>query len=255
MRILLFLFTVFCILLTCSRDWDNPVDRKSEQENKMPTEGLVAYYPFNGNANDESGNRHNGLIYGPTLTLDRFGNSQGAYLFDGIDDYIVVPHSSKFNFGKQFSIAAWIKPIEWGENSYGRIIDKSDARDIVGYRLLLSNSGFSTDDFETFGLSLNDGNIGVRVISPKKTLSLNSFNFVAATYDGEYVTLYFNTKLVKKEGIAILSSLNNSGNLILGNRTNQDRTFDGVLDEIWIYNRALSDEEVQALYHEGGWGE
>lgn len=47
-------------------------------------EGLIAYFPFNGNANDEAGNGHDGIVYGATLTTDRFGNTNSAYEFDGI---------------------------------------------------------------------------------------------------------------------------------------------------------------------------
>ncbi len=54
---------------------------------QLPSQGLVAYYPFNGNANDQSGNGNNGTVFGAILTLDRFGNSNSAYSFDG-NDYI-----------------------------------------------------------------------------------------------------------------------------------------------------------------------
>ena len=52
------------------------------------TDGLVAYYPFNGNANDESGYGNHGTVYGATLAVDRFGNLNKAYNFNGIDNYI-----------------------------------------------------------------------------------------------------------------------------------------------------------------------
>ena len=51
-------------------------------------EGLVAYYPFNGNANDESGNGHHGTVNGATLAEDRFGEDNRSYSFDGENDYI-----------------------------------------------------------------------------------------------------------------------------------------------------------------------
>ncbi len=54
----------------------------------VPTNGLVGYWPFNGNANDESGNGNNGTVNGATLTTDRNGNGNAAYSFDGVDDYI-----------------------------------------------------------------------------------------------------------------------------------------------------------------------
>lgn len=54
------------------------------------SEGLILYYPFDGNANDESGNGENGTIYGPSLTYDRFGNENSAYEFNGTSDYIAI---------------------------------------------------------------------------------------------------------------------------------------------------------------------
>ena len=56
----------------------------------VPTDGLVAYYPFNGNANDESGNGNNGTIDGASLTVDRFSNTNSAFKFDGIDNSITT---------------------------------------------------------------------------------------------------------------------------------------------------------------------
>ena len=54
----------------------------------VPTNGLLGWWPFNGNANDESGNGYNGTVNGASLSADRFGNSNKSYEFDGIDDYI-----------------------------------------------------------------------------------------------------------------------------------------------------------------------
>ena len=73
-------------------------------------DGLVAYYPFNGDANDESGNLNNGIVNGATLTEDRFGNQNSAYNFDGTSDYIRLPHQKINIFQPSFSISLWIKP-------------------------------------------------------------------------------------------------------------------------------------------------
>ena len=70
--------------------------------------GLVAYYPFNGNANDESGNGNNGNVNGAILTNDRNGNSNKAYAFDGVDDYISVPGSNSISIQTNFSSSVWI---------------------------------------------------------------------------------------------------------------------------------------------------
>lgn len=69
-------------------------------------DGLVAYYPFNGNANDESGNgKHALLISGANLTQDRFGNANSAYYFDGSNDFIQIPHPGYLVYG---SINMWV---------------------------------------------------------------------------------------------------------------------------------------------------
>ena len=63
----------------------------------VPTNGLVGWWPFNGNANDGSGNGNNGTVNGATLTADRFGNSSEAFSFDGVDDRVEVNNSNSLN--------------------------------------------------------------------------------------------------------------------------------------------------------------
>ena len=63
---------------------------------QIPTESLICYWPFNGNANDLSINNNHGIVNGATLIPDRFGNINSAYSFDG-NDYICIPHSTTIN--------------------------------------------------------------------------------------------------------------------------------------------------------------
>ena len=63
----------------------------------VPTNGLVGYWPFNGNANDESGNGNNGVVNGASLTLDRSGNVNNAYSFNGLNNLIRIPHQNALN--------------------------------------------------------------------------------------------------------------------------------------------------------------
>ncbi|TGO02752.1 hypothetical protein PN36_19595 [Candidatus Thiomargarita nelsonii] len=71
------------------------------------SDGLVAYYPFNGNAQDESGNGHHGTVYGAILVNDRFENIDSAYHFDGINDFIQISDSPSLRV-TTFTISAWI---------------------------------------------------------------------------------------------------------------------------------------------------
>ncbi len=72
--------------------------------------GLVAYYPFNGNADDESGNGNHGTVNGATLTEDRFLNPNSAYSFSGVNDFINCGNDDTFNLRNALTIAAWMKP-------------------------------------------------------------------------------------------------------------------------------------------------
>ena len=73
---------------------------------------LVAYYPFNGNANDESGNGNNGTNYGATPTIDRFGNANTAYSFNGTSNYIQIPTSTSFqSINSEVTISSWVKKV------------------------------------------------------------------------------------------------------------------------------------------------
>ena len=69
----------------------------SQVPSYVTTNGLVGWWPFNGNANDESGNGNNGTVNGATLTADRFGVANKAYGFDGVDDFISVNHNQVLN--------------------------------------------------------------------------------------------------------------------------------------------------------------
>lgn len=72
---------------------------------------LVAHYPFNGNADDASGNGNDGVVVGATLTFDRFGAPSSAMSFDGIDDYIRIPdNGDSLDITEDFTIALWLRP-------------------------------------------------------------------------------------------------------------------------------------------------
>jgi hypothetical protein len=82
--------------------------------------GLVAYYPFNGNANDQSGNGNHGTVFEATLTTDRFGNDNSAYSFDGVNDYISVNDTPELSGGSPLvkTVSIWFKTNETPEGNY-----------------------------------------------------------------------------------------------------------------------------------------
>ena len=93
----------------------------------VPTNGLVGWWPFNGNANDESGNGNNGTVNGATLTADRNGKANSAYSFDGVNDFIEVAQNQTLNNVSSFSISIWYKIDNWyssGNNLWFPTIEK-----------------------------------------------------------------------------------------------------------------------------------
>ena len=74
----------------------------------VPSNGLVGWWPFNGNANDESGNGNNGTVNGVTLTTDRFGVVNKAYNFDGVNDWIEISDNNLLDLNNELTLSAWI---------------------------------------------------------------------------------------------------------------------------------------------------
>ena len=85
--------------------------------------GLVGWWPFDGNASDMSGNENHGTVNGATLGADRFGQVGMAYDFDGVDDFIVVSDSNKFDFeNRGFSISSWVKKFSQVNSNVGMVL-------------------------------------------------------------------------------------------------------------------------------------
>ncbi len=200
------------------------------------TDGLVAYYPFNGNANDESGNGNNGTVNGATLTTDRFVNSNKAYSFDGVNDYIRSNTTIAINTN-QATYSAWVNFRSSG----------SDVKQILEFKLGAGVIFLETDNSTKIRFGMSDGITGSTLFSPE-ALPLNSWHYVSGTYDGSLQKLYIDGVKVAEASLSInvLSSPINIG---------KDSEFnyqyiDGLIDDIRIYNRALSNAEIQSLYGE-----
>ena len=206
--------------------------------NLFAKSGLIAYFPFNGNANDESGNGIDGTVNGAILTTDRFQNANSAYSFDGVDDDIKAVHNSLLNITEQISLAAWIFPTV----QKTQIIIRKGA-EVASPPYILSLSG--TGDI-VFSLSPNSQFTQAR----KTGYTLNEWTFVVGTYDGTTMKLYVNGEL--ETSVSISGSLiTNTSPLLIGTRLNlASSTFLGKLDDLRVYSNALSETEIQSLFGE-----
>lgn len=103
-------------------------------------DSLVAYYPFNENADDLSGHGHHGVINGGvSLTTDRFGNSNSAYYFNGNDGYIQTANSASMNYPTGYSLSIWVK---FNQVQTGNIVTKHNFGINGGFAFAIANQNF-----------------------------------------------------------------------------------------------------------------
>ena len=217
---------------------------------------LVAHYPFNGNANDISGNSLHGEVFGASLVCDRFGKIESAYLFK-FGDFIRVSHDSKLSFGNNpFTLTAWIKFCDLLPEYAGIIAKGPTTIFYPGYQLAIVDDNKITTqlgDSSLYGIerrgltSLNDGKWHCITLTVEPLA--NNDNIVRLFIDGK-LELY-QQKYTHRAGLDV--SLNYTTPLFIGKDRNSVRYFKGAIDDIRIYRGALSDSAIQALYHENGW--
>jgi hypothetical protein len=219
-----------------------------------PSQGLVAHYPFDGNADDASGNGHNGTPYGAALTSDRMGNPNSAFRFDG-QSYILVPEDGSFNVSK-LTIGLWISflsgPYCTGYVRPMSFVSKSAVNPVgsnTGY--IFPYIGFG--DCNSFGLIVNtlgssyswDFN---RSYSYTNIIEPDKWHHYTATYDGSAKKVYIDCKLVSTDynqpGGVIQP---NNNDLYIGVQAGTQEYATADMDDVLIYGRALSDAEVESL--------
>jgi hypothetical protein len=217
------------------------------QAQTFPTNGLVAYYPFNGNANDASGNGHNGTNQGAVLVTDRFGIANAAYRFDGTSSFIDLSMNPPIT-GLQttFSISGWmnaaslsaVRGLYYHRGNYADIgvrIDKMTPASIPTFNFVTLASSYGGQDNYFYSSTQMPTNVWL------------SF---AVTYDGATKNLYINGRLDTSVAYstALNWNFNFAGEAIGGGFAQQAESFDGIIDDVRIYKRALSASEVQQLY-------
>jgi hypothetical protein len=194
--------------------------------------GLVAYYTFEGNVNDLSGNTNNAAVTNNVTFVP--GISGLAASFDGNSSYIQVNESPSLMLAGPMSISAWVNPS--AEGSLNCIVDKDFG--FIGYNFYLQNGGVQMRISSTQGTAtVTAGNV-----------PLNTWSHVAGVYTGSQILVYLNGTLVGQTPVSTGLS-NFSKNLYIGmwGPPGSGRFFQGQMDNVRIYNRPLYAAEVHAL--------
>ncbi len=204
------------------------------------TDGLVAYYPLAGNANDASGNGNNGTVYGANLVADRFGNPSAAYQFHGnSSSYINATPTSSLNFAREITVSLWCAVDGAGTQSPR----------LVSIENLAMSGG---------------GEIAWRNGPPRQFVF--QYGSGSPTWSGNYANgqwihlvgvgtetsamLYVNGVLVSNVTVPAVGNIGQITLLNIGRMAYPGYdAFDGRIDDVRIYNRALSADEIQALYN------
>jgi streptogramin lyase len=216
--------------------------------------GLVAWYPFCGNANDESGNGLNGTVRGAQLTADRFGNPNSAYAFT-TDQDIIVPGTEGQNI-YPFSVSLWYNVNDiTGVYDEANIFSKYSPAIWNGYAIITANMGpeEGVDFYPTvkawYLKSFGDRLIGRYGSAPFEhgNLNLDQWYHMVFTASNQGGKIYVNGNLISEDtwegnpGASSNSLLWKIGGLY-------DRWFNGKVDDVAVYNRELTATEAQQLY-------
>jgi hypothetical protein len=215
--------------------------------------GLVGYYPFNRNADDWSGNGNHGIIYGAMPTYDRFGNPYSCFTYDG-DDYIEISSSPTLNPVDQLTIAIWVK-VGNLTNRYTPILHKGGEY----------QSGFGNREY-------------IMYIESSGPMYTEATGITGQTFTGAVVPLnetwFFYVAVIDRlnhnfkiylDGIKITEFQDNNNSFMNNNKPIKLASWDevnpqyapffiGCIDDLRIYNRPLTNDEIQALYDEGTTG-
>ncbi len=228
-----------------------PGNNLSLSVNSSVKDGLVAWYPFNGNTIDESGNGNNGLNNGASLTTDRFGENNSAYSFNGISNFIDC--GSMMNLGyypNYLTQSAWfLAPISQTNNNTLPLITR---------RQLLSNSWFSLvgggnffNDTPCALVDIHSYQLGINNrLSTNKSSTDGKWHHILSVKNGNIYSLYFDGKF-QKSIVDFSASYGSTSNLHIGHHGAWNNYFQGKIDDIAIYNRALNVDEVNSIYLNG----
>ncbi|MBS1612488.1 MAG: HYR domain-containing protein [Bacteroidetes bacterium] len=219
---------------------------------QVPTQGLVAYFPFDNNTQDNSEYHNNGTINGGIqTTTDRNGNACGAMAFDGKTGYVSVPNNSSIQAIRSgFTVATWFKLDVPTANEARVVLFSKDSTDAIGK----AEPGFHVTYLQNFNEAMGQLSFCNGYAEEDKTygqhrLAYNEWYHIALSYDEGWLNLYLNGKRVWQAMYNQAIEKNDFALEIGRNLWPQTNYFKGSYDEYRLYNRGLNATEILALYN------
>ena len=219
----------------------------------VPTNGLVGWWPFNGNADDESGNGNNGTVTGATLTTDRNGVANKAYSFNGTNNKIFIEKTLLSNTFSSHTTSVWINTSsQTNQTIYS---DRGVNGGNPNYYWYKNNSSIQTQWNGGWNHASHNNNCVNGAISQQSVWNGQWHNLVSV-FDAQSLTinLYQDGILIKTQPNITLNCYGNVSQPTTigcssGGGYPDDYFFNGKIDDIAIYNRALTQQEITALYN------
>jgi len=215
---------------------------------------LVVSLPFNGNALDESGNENDGIVTGATLTEDRFGNANSAYLFNGLTDIISIPYSNSLEFTDEITLSAWIN-VESKEIPYlGRIINKNIGPNLNSHPFGMyhgyTNYIYAQVDDYTDDYTEENNIFTESLFTADSIVREFEWEHIVTTWDSDSLKIYVNCDLIATVATEVVKSISSNESAITIGNQDDPGMISGILgkiDDVRIYARAITLEEVKIL--------
>jgi hypothetical protein len=231
-----------------SRPTSQPTEQPTLQPTGQPTrqpaefipgtlrESLVAYYPFDGNANDNSGNGNNGNMYNVVSVTNRYGENNKALYFNGVSSFVDLGSRSEWTLNQDFTVAFWFRA---DVIQYGRLCWNGENGNSLSWIIMINQN--SKIIFEKYGF----GDTWL----PSVTAPINTWIHVAVQVDNNGMGLiYINGNFIASRLAGPSFTLPNPSTFVIGRRAGGGDYYRGSMDELYVYNRLLNASEIYQLY-------
>ena len=210
----------------------------------VPTDSIVGWWGFNGNANDESGNGNDGTVNGANLTDDHMGNSNSAYVFNGTSDFIALPYSTLWEFGlNDFTLAGWFLSLDGTNDNIIRFDNGVNPASLWGMRVNALEMEF---------LCKGSGVAYYPVAS--NPVSTSVWHHTVMVRSSNALLIYLDGNLIHTEITPTISNIQSNGTYYpsIGRLGSYNAEyFEGNIDDLGIWDRALTECEIQSLFNSG----